>query len=108
MAKESQIKIDVITDKNHVPQKLEWTAKDGEVEKREAKAMFLSLWDPNEKESFRIDLWTKDMPLEEMKVFFYQAMIGMRDSFYRATDDKKMAETIQDFCDYYAEKMNIK
>ena len=24
------------------------------------------------KESLRIDLWTKDMPLDEMKLFFYQ------------------------------------
>src|SRR5699024_7252793 len=108
MAKKSQIKIDVETDENHVPEKLAWTAEDGDVEKRAAKAMLLSLWDPKHKESFRIDLWTKDMPLEEMKAFFYQTLLAMSDTFYRATDDKKMTATMRDFCDFYAEKMNIK
>ncbi len=106
--KESQIKIDVVTDVNHVPESIKWTADDGDVSNREAKAMLLSLWDPKAKESFRIDLWTKDMPLEEMKVFFYQTLMAMSDTFYRATNDEKMTATMRDFCDFYAEKMNIK
>lgn len=108
MAKKSEIKIDVETDENHVPEKLKWSAEDGNVSNKEAKAMLLSLWDPKQKESFRIDLWTKDMPMEEMKTFFYQTLVAMSDTFYRATDDKKMTATMRDFCDYYAEKMNIK
>jgi hypothetical protein len=30
----------------------------------------LSVWDSKEKESMRIDLWTKEMPVDEMKIFF--------------------------------------
>jgi len=108
MAKKSEIKINIETDENHVPEKMSWTAQDGKVSNQEAKAMLLSLWDPNQKESFRIDLWTKDMPMDEMKTFFYQTLIAMSDTFYRATDDKKMTETMRDFCAYYADKMNIK
>src|SRR5699024_2618952 len=106
MAKKSAIIIDVETDENHVPEKLKWTAEDGGVSNRDAKAMLLSLWDPNHKESFRIDLWTKDMRMEEMKTLFYQTLVAMSDTFYRATDDKKMTATMRDFCDYFAEKMN--
>ncbi len=106
--KHSQIKIDIETDENHVMENMKWTAEDGGVKDRDAKAMMLSLWDPNRKESFRIDLWTKDMPVDEMKTFFYQTLVAMSDTFYRATDDRKMMETMRDFCDYYAEKMNIK
>lgn len=108
MAKNSAIIIDVETDENHVPEKLRWTAEDGGVNDREAKALLLSLWDPNHKESFRIDLWTKDMPMEEMKTFFYQTLVSMSDTFYRATDDKKMTSAMRDFCDFFADKMNIK
>jgi gliding motility-associated protein GldC len=44
--------------------------KDGGVEQEEAKAIMLSIWDSKVKESMRIDLWTKDMPVDEMKIFF--------------------------------------
>lgn len=108
MVKKSEINIKIETDDNHVPEKMSWTAQDGKVSDKEAKAMLLSLWDPNQKESFRIDLWTKDMPMDEMKTFFYQTLIAMSDTFYRATDDEKMTETMRDFCAYYADKMNIK
>ena len=60
------------------------------------------------KESLRIDLWTKDMPLDEMKLFFYQTLLSMSTTFNRATSDEKMSQTMVDFCDYFAEKMELK
>jgi len=74
----------------------------------ETKATFLSVWDSNRKESLRIDLWTKDMPLDEMKIFFYQILTSMSSTFKRATQDEKMSQTMLDFCDYFAEKLEIK
>ena len=53
----------------------------------------------------RIDLWTKEMPVDEMKVFFHQTLLAMSDTFYRATQDEKMTATMKDFCDYFAEKL---
>jgi gliding motility-associated protein GldC len=41
----------------------------------EAKAIMLSVWDSKEKESMRIDLWTKEMPVDEMKIFFHQTLV---------------------------------
>jgi hypothetical protein len=32
----------------------------------------------------------------------------MTDTFGRATGDEKMAATMQDFCDYFAEKLELK
>jgi gliding motility-associated protein GldC len=46
----------------------------------------------------RIDLWTKEMPVDEMKIFFHQTLVAMSDTFHRATGDEKMAETMKDFC----------
>ena len=104
----SEIKFTVDLDENRVPEKILWTAQDGGVQLEEAKAMLLSIWDSNAKETLRIDLWTKDMPVDEMKQFFHQTLVAMADTFQRATADEKMSDTMRDFCDYFAEKMDLK
>jgi len=104
----SEIKFLVELDENRVPEKLSWTAQDGGVDAEEAKALMLSIWDSNAQETLRIDLWTKDMPVDEMKKFFHQTLVAMADTFQRATDDEKMTDTMKDFCDYFAEKMELK
>lgn len=103
----SEIKFLVELDENRVPEKLTWTAQDGGVQLEEAKAMLLSIWDGKAQETFRIDLWTKDMPVDEMKLFFHQTLTAMADTFQRATQDEKMADTMRDFCDYFAEKLEL-
>ncbi|CAH0336876.1 hypothetical protein FVB9288_02602 [Flavobacterium sp. CECT 9288] len=103
----SEIKFLVELDENRVPEKLMWTAKDGGVEHEEAKAIMLSIWDSKAKESMRIDLWTKDMPVDEMKIFFHQTLVAMSETFHRATNDEKMSATMKDFCDYFAEKLDL-
>ncbi|WNM19193.1 gliding motility protein GldC [Flavobacterium capsici] len=107
MNKTSEIKFVVELDENRVPEKLTWSAQDGGVDLEEAKAMMLSIWDANAKETLRIDLWTKDMPVDEMKQFFHQTLVAMADTFKRATADEKMTETMKDFCQYFAEKMEL-
>lgn len=104
----SEIKIIVELDENRVPEKLIWSAQDGGVQQEEAKAMMLSIWDSKVQETLRIDLWTKEMPVDEMKQFFHQTLVAMADTFQRATQDEKMTDTMKDFCDYFAEKMELK
>ena len=103
----SEIKIAVTVDENNVPEAINWTAKDGGVEKEDSKAVMLSVWDHKAQESLRIDLWTKDMPIDEMKVFYHQTLVSMARTFERATNDEKMSATMLDFCDYFAEKLEI-
>lgn len=103
----SEIKFVVELDENRVPEKLMWSAQDGGIDLEEAKAMMLSIWDAKSKETLRIDLWTKEMPVDEMKQFFHQTLVAMADTFQRATADEKMAETMKDFCQYFAEKMEL-
>jgi len=104
----STIKLNVELDENRIPEKLNWTAQDGGVDNEEAKAMMLSVWDSKAQETLRIDLWTKDMPVDEMKQFFHQTLVAMSDTFNRATQDEKMTATMKDFCDYFAEKLELK
>ena len=106
--KKSEIKFFIELDENKVPEKLSWTAQDGGIQAEDSKALMLSIWDHKAKETMRIDLWTKDMPVDEMKIFFHQTLVAMADTFERATTDQKMADTMRDFCEYFAEKMELK
>ena len=110
MAKKYNSKIELLVqlDENKIPEKLKWSAEDGGIESEETKAIFLSVWDSKKKESLRVDLWTKDMPVDEMKMLFHQTVVTMSDTFLRSTQDEKMSATMRDFCDYFAEKLEIK
>lgn len=104
----SEIKLNVELDENKIPENIQWTAEDGGISMEETKAVMLSVWDHKKKESLRIDLWTKDMPVDEMKIFFHQTLSAMADTFQRATNDDKMSDTMRDFCEYFAEKLELK
>jgi len=104
----SKIELNVELDDNRVPEKLTWSAEDGGINNEEVKAMMLSVWDSKTQEMLRIDLWTKDMPVDEMKIFFHQTLVAMSNTFNRATQDDKMTATMKDFCDYFAEKLELK
>ncbi len=104
----SKITLEVGLDENRVPETLNWSAEDGGIDNEAAKAMMLSVWDSAHKESLKIDLWTKDMPVDEMKIFFHQTLVTMADTFMKATQDEKMTATMKDFCDYFAEKLELK
>lgn len=104
----SEISIKVGLDENRVPEKLNWSADDGSIDNMEAKALLLSVWDSSQKDTYKINLWTKEMPVNEMIQFFHQTLTSMADTFETATGDEKMSATMRDFCDYYAEKMGIK
>lgn len=105
--KKSEINIEVITDENKVPEEIYWSADDGNIYKEEAKAMMLSVWDSKAQETLRVDLWTKEMPVDEMRKFFHQTLVSMKETYFKATQDEKMAATMGDFCDYFAEKLEI-
>ena len=105
--KTSTINLTISTDENKIPEKIKWSAEDGGITDAEAKAAFLSIWDHEAKESLRIDLWTKDMPLDDMRMFFYQTLMTMSDTYFKATQDDKMMGDMKDFCDYFAEKFGL-
>jgi len=104
----SEIKFEVGLDENKIPETMFWTAEDGGVKDAETKAIMLSVWDSVKKDTLRMDLWTKDMPVDEMKQFFHQTLVAMAATFERATDDQKMSATMRDFCEYFAEKLELK
>lgn len=105
--RKSQITIDIELDVNHVPEKMSWNAPDGGVSNESTKAFMLGVWDDKSQEALRIDLWTKDMPVDQMKKFYHQTFVVMADNFERATDEKNMADDLRDFAAHFAEKFDL-
>ena len=69
-----------------------------------AKAMLLAFWDADKRQSLRIDLWTKDMTIDDMNDFFFQTFLSMADTYKRATNNEDVAAEIKHFARAFAEK----
>jgi len=106
--KKAEIKLTIDLDDNHIPEKITWESTDAQTkEALPVKSMMLALWDNNYKNTLRIDLWTKDMPVDEMKRFFYETLQTMGDSFLKATGETAIVEDLRDYCIHFAEKMKL-
>ncbi|MEN8786988.1 MAG: gliding motility protein GldC [Flavobacteriales bacterium] len=105
--KTSQINIAVKTDEHNVPEAMNWTATDANISNKECKAMILSVWDKEDKAALRMDLWTKEMMVDEMKMFFYQTLVTMADNFQKATGEDEIVEDLRDYCAHFADKMKL-
>ena len=107
MSTTSRITIDVTTDENQVPVAMEWTAEDGGVMSQPASAMALSMWNAKEYAAMRMDLWTKDMSVEEMRSFVVQTMMTLADTYERSTSDKDHAKAIRGFTEELAKRIGV-
>ena len=81
MKRKTQITLTVTLDENNTPEVMEWSAPDGGVKAQSMEAFFLSTWDKVAQESARIDLWSKEMPVDQMQVFVHQTLVGIRASY---------------------------
>lgn len=106
MSQTSKLSFDITLDENKVPEAISWVSTDGN-EQGPCKAAFVSIWDDQKKQALKIDLWTKDMFVEDMKLFYYQMMMTMAETFERATSDAQMSRDMKEFARYYGEKMKI-
>ena len=101
----STINIDVHLDEQKVPQSIQWKASDSTADMAQpARAMMVAFWDAADKSALRIDLWTKEMMVDEMADFYYQTLIGMADTYMRATQQKEMMEDIKAFAKEFYKK----
>jgi gliding motility-associated protein GldC len=100
---QSTITVDVFLDDSKVPQQITWKASDSTADMaQQSKAMMLAFWDGADKSAMRIDLWTKDMMVDEMADFYYQTFMTMADTFNRATKNAALVEEMKTFArDFY-------
>ncbi len=101
----SNIVIDIDLDDKKVPEKIKWKASDSTINAAQnAKAVMISFWDGADKTALRIDLWTKEMMIDEMADFFYQTLTTMADSYKRATGQQEMADNMKNFAKDFFQK----
>ena len=101
----SEIKVQVTLDEDKMPGQIQWTAPGGGVnDPQQAKAILLGLWNGEEKSAMRIDLWTSKMMVDEMNDFFYQTLVGMGDTYARATKNGELAKELQSFAKSFLKK----
>lgn len=104
--KTSNIHFTVELDQNNIPEKILWDATEKPEEgQSETKAISISLWDHVQKNTLRIDLWSKDMPVEEMKRFYIDCIGGLAQSALTATGDEHMAGEINALCQRLVEHL---
>ena len=108
MDRTSEIKFTIQLDDKKIPKKIEWEATDAGFEgKRECESIMLSLWDKEEKITMAIDLWTKDLIVEDMNIHFYQIFSKMADTYLRATNNNEVTQMIESFSKDFAGKLNL-
>lgn len=106
--RKTQITIDVELDENHIPEKLTWNAQDGGIQNQETKATMISVWDDKTNEALRIDLWTKEMPMDQMKMFIHQILVSLGHTYQKATGEDDVAAWMEEMAEEFAAKSAIK
>ncbi|MGC1243379.1 MAG: gliding motility protein GldC [Chryseosolibacter sp.] len=104
--KKSTINFTVQLDDNNIPDKILWDATDKpDPGLTETKAISIALWDHLQKNTLRIDLWAKDMPVDEMKRFYIDCIGGIAQSMISATGDEFMASETNALCEKLVEHL---
>ena len=109
VTKQSTITIRVGLNEEKMPIEIDWQAQDGPLGDnfQSCKAMLLSLFDKETKDTFKIDLWTTEMQVIEMDRFFYQTLKALGDTYFRATQNKELANEMQKFAQYFGEQVEV-
>ena len=106
MPKDAEISVRVRLDDDRMPADMELGGTDFP-EPQVVKAMLLSVFDLERRETLKIDLWTKDMQVVEMDRFMFQTLRGLADTYRNATNNTALANAMQQFVDYFGRQTEI-
>jgi gliding motility-associated protein GldC len=106
-SRSAEVRFHVRLDESQLPVSIEWSATDAPEGGGPTKAVLLSVWSASEKKAMSIDLWTKDMLVDEMKLFVLQSVMTMADTLERATSEKKAASEMRSFAERLAGTLGL-
>mgnify|MGYP000936411045 CR=1 FL=1 len=105
--KNSEINFSIQLDHQSVPEKIHWDATDNPNEGiNDTRAIAISVWDHYHRGTLKIDLWTKEMEVFDMKRFYIEIMSGIADTIVSATNDQAMGQAIEGLCDTLSKKLD--
>lgn len=103
-----QISLNVQLDENRIAETIHWHATDApHPEPQACDAFLLSIWDAANKATLRIDLWTKEMKVDQMNAFVLQTLMTMADTFQNATNNQEQADEIRAFTQDLATRLQL-
>ena len=105
----AEIKLTVDLDADKVATRIQWQAAEASDDgMATCQSMMLALWDGEKKTTAAIDLWTRDMSVDDMNVFFYQVLHKMADTYLRATKNASVAEAIHEFGNEFGDTLGLR
>ena len=103
---EKEITFRIELDESRMPERIEWEATDGQGVRR-CHAMLLSLWDADEKTTLAIDLWTKELLVDDLNIHYFQTLMKMADTHERATGTTEVAQLLNAFARDFAKRVQL-
>jgi gliding motility-associated protein GldC len=92
----SEINFEIQLDKDRIPEKIFWDATENPNEGiNETKAISISVWDHYHRGLLGINLWTKDMPVDEMNHFAVDMIGNLVQMIRDSTQDPKMVSILE-------------
>ena len=101
------LKFEVELDENNLPNSIKMLEEKASNSSIDLKALLIAGWDAKRKETLRVDIWTKDMPVNDMFIMCHQNMMGMATSLEKSTGQNKLANALRDYCDFFAKETKI-
>ena len=98
------LKFEVELDENNLPNSIKMLEDQENNSAIYLKALMIAAWDAKRKETLRVDIWTKDMPVNDMFILYHQNMMGMATSLEKSTGQDKLAQALRDYCDFFAKQ----
>ena len=105
--KKSTLSFDLELDENNVPKKIVMNSTDKQAENINLKSVMIAAWDASTKETLCVDLWTKDMMVNEMFIMYHQTLTSMANTLEKSTGHARLAGALKDYCEFFAEQTKI-
>ena len=104
---DSKLTFDLELDENNVPKKITMNSSDKQADNVHLKSLMIAGWDETTKETLRVDLWTKNMMVNEMFIMYHQTLMSMANTLEKSTGHDKLAGALKDYCEFFAEQTKI-
>jgi len=105
--KKERLTVDVSMDDNLVPETIEWKSSQKNKDSEKASAALIYFWNAEKNETYNLDLWTKEMSIEEMNKMIFQTLMTLANTYERATNEDQLANAMRDFSQFFGERTEI-
>ena len=97
---QKDIHLRVQLDQDRLVESITWDATDKPQDASSSvKCFSLAIWDKDQRGTLRLDMWDKEMTMDEMNVFVVQAIGGLSELLVNATGNEGAARRVAEFAE---------